>query len=529
VANLLFLGASVSQVPAMRHARASGHRVVAVDADPDAVGFALADRSINVDFAHIAEVVAAAAVHRVDGVLAISSDRAVVPAAAIAESLGLPGIGVEVARSMTDKPTMRACFMHAGIPQPRGVVVTRESDLREALAGVPLPAVLKPADSGGQRGVFFVRGREDLETHLEESLAFSSTSRAMLEEFVDGTELNGILVVRDGEPTLLTLSDRLRPRGPGFGVGWAHLYPSSLPAEVLARARAVASDAVRVLDLSDGIAFPQLIASGDGVRLIEIAARIPAGQMADLVRLATGIELFDIAIAQALALPVPDELVTPSAERPVAIRFLTAAPGVLPLGTVTSVDGLEEVKSSPGVLDAGLYFGAGTTITPVQVDADRRGYVIASAETAVRALSLADEASAKLDVRTTRPVVPARPARLVLSGAAALAAVAVALILVGFTGGLRPRLLSDTIRSTAGRLRVHYAFNEPVRAELLVRGRPATGLTTLGRSGDLSWRGRGTTAGSLAIEGIDPQGRRAVFSVHSRAPAAAPERRHGAA
>jgi biotin carboxylase len=92
VANLLFLGASVSQVPAMRHARGAGHRVVAVDADPDAVGFALADRSINVDFAHIAEVVAAAAVHRVDGVLAISSDRAVVPAAAIAESLALPGI-----------------------------------------------------------------------------------------------------------------------------------------------------------------------------------------------------------------------------------------------------------------------------------------------------------------------------------------------------------------------------------------------------------------------------------------------------
>src|SRR3954453_15315994 len=126
VANLLFLGASVSQVPAIRHARAAGHRVVAVDADPDAVGLRIADRCVNVDFARIAEVAAAGAVQAVDGGLAVASDRAVVPAAggggvvavpsdralppaaAIAEALGLPGIGMEVARSMTDKPTMRA-------------------------------------------------------------------------------------------------------------------------------------------------------------------------------------------------------------------------------------------------------------------------------------------------------------------------------------------------------------------------------------------------------------------------------------
>lgn len=529
MANLLFLGASVSQVPAIRHARAAGHRVVAVDADPDAVGFEIADRCVNVDFAHIAEVVAAGAVHNVDGVLAVSSDRAVMPAATIADSLGLPGIGIEVARSMTDKPTMRARFAHDGVPQPRGTVVTPDSNLDSALDGLQLPAVLKPADSGGQRGVFLVRGRDDLDAHLEETLAFSATSRAMLEEFVDGTELNGILVVRDGEPALISLSDRLRPSGVGFGVGWAHVYPSGLPTHVLERARDIVFDAVRVLGLRDGIAFPQVIASDDDVRIIEIAARIPAGQMADLVRFATGIELFDVAIAQALGEAVPDELVTSTTERPVAIRFLTAAPGVLPLGTVTRIERLDEVRSSPGVLAAGLYFGAGTTITPVQVDADRRGYVAATAESPERALELADEASEKLEVHTLRPVDPAGRRRLLLSGAAAITAVAVALILVGFTGGLRPRLVSDTISATAGRLHVHYAFNEPVRVELLVRGKPATALTSLSRSGELSWRSGSGKAGSLAIEGIDPRGRHAVFSVKTPVPASARERHHGAA
>jgi len=221
--------------------------------------------------------------------------------------------------------------------------------------------------------------------------------------------------------------------------------------------------------------------------------------------------------------------VLPRFKQPLAIRFLTAEPGFLPVGTVTRVSGLDDVRSSPGVLAAGLYFGAGTTITPVRVDADRRGYVVATADAPDRALALADEAARKLDVQTVRPAVPAGRKRLLGSGGAAIAAVAATLILAGFTGGLRPRLLSDTINATAGRLQVHYAFNEPVRVELLVHGRPATALSSLRRSGELSWRDRGRTVASLAIEGIDPRGRRAVFSVKNRAPAAARERRRGAA
>ena len=106
---------------------------------------------------------------------------------------------------------------------------------------------------------------------------------------------------------MLTLSDRLRPSGLGFGVGWIHLLPvGRFPAATLDEARDVAVAAVRALGLRDGIAFPQLIATTDGVRVVEVAARIAAGQMADLVSYGTGINLFDIAIAQALGDDVPD-------------------------------------------------------------------------------------------------------------------------------------------------------------------------------------------------------------------------------
>jgi biotin carboxylase len=400
MATLLFLGASVSQLPAIRYARAAGHRVVAVDGDPDAVAFDFCDVAEHVDFTDVERVTQVGARVGAEGVLAISTDRAVPSAAAIAARLGLPGIGLDVAESMTDKAVMRARLERAGVPQPRFAVLTATTDVDDACTKVEFPAVLKPVDSGGQRGVYRVGSPAQVRAMLESSLAYSRSGRVLLEEFVEGTELNGILIARRGEPTLLTLSDRLRPPGIGFGVGWIHSFPSSLPSRLLTESEDVAIATVRSLGLRDGIAFPQLIAGEAGVRVVEIAARIPAGQMADLVSFGVGINLFEIAIQQALGHAVPDALVTPAVTRPIVIRFLTASPGVLPLGTVTEIEGLADVQAAPGVLAAGLYFGPGTTIGPVQVDADRRGYVVATAETPARALELADAASRKLVVRT---------------------------------------------------------------------------------------------------------------------------------
>ena len=331
----------------------------------------------------------------------VSTDRAVPPAAAIAAQLGLPGIGVEVAKVMTDKASMRRRLEASGVPQPRYVVLAADTDVGEACAAMTFPAVLKPVDSGGQRGIFRIESVDEARRLLPDVLAFSRSGWAMLEEFVEGTELNGIFVARGGEPTLVTLSDRLRPSGLGFGVGWIHSFPSSLPGDVLLKAAEVACAAVRALGLKDGIAFPQLIADDRGtVRVVEVAARIPAGQMADLVLFGAGVNLFEVAIAQALGREVPDSLLTSSSRRPIAIRFLTARPGVLPVGTVSAIEGFEAVRTSPGVLAAGLYFGPGTTIGPLQVDVDRRGYVIATAESAAQALELADSAAKKLVVRT---------------------------------------------------------------------------------------------------------------------------------
>src|SRR3954449_9288093 len=286
---VLFVGAGRHQRRAIRRARELGLRVVAVDRNAEALGLAEADVAEIVDFMDVAAVTEVGQRHAVDGVLTVSADRAVPVVAAVAEARGLPGIGTETAHLMTHKVAMRRRLAEAGVPQPRFAAVRTLSETRRAGSDVGFPAVLKPADSGGQRGVFRVESLDDVDRHLHEALVASPTGEAILEEFVDGTEMNGIVIARGGEGILLTLSDRMRPPGIGFGVGWIHVYPPTISPEQLSASERVAVHTVHALGLRTGIAFPQLIAAPDGrVVVVECAARIPGGQMADLVRHAVG-------------------------------------------------------------------------------------------------------------------------------------------------------------------------------------------------------------------------------------------------
>jgi biotin carboxylase len=399
VKTVLFVGAGRHQRRAILQAKELGLRVAAVDRNPDAPGLQDADIAKVVDFSDVEAVLKATRRLKVDGVLTVSADRAVPVVAAVAAARGLPGIGLETAHLMTHKVAMRRRLADAGVPQPRFAAVRTLSERRRAADEVGFPAVLKPADSGGQRGVFRVESLDDIDAHLHEALAASPSGEAILEEYVEGMEMNGIVLARGGESIPLTLSDRRRPPGVGFGVGWMHVYPATVFGHQLEESERVATHTVHALGLRTGIAFPQLIATPEGrVIVVECAARIPGGQMADLVRVATGVDLVDVQIKMALGDELPDELVHPQFKQPLAIRFFTAAPGPLPTGKVQRVGPLDKVLAFPGVVQADVYLQVGETIRPVQVDGDRRGYVIATADTNLEAIDRADAAAGLLDV-----------------------------------------------------------------------------------------------------------------------------------
>lgn len=399
MAGVLFVGAGRHQRAAIVQARERALRVVAVDHDPAAPGLARADASEVADVSDVDAVEEIARRHAVDGVLTVALDRAVPVAAAVAERLGLPSLGTDVAHRMTHKLAMRRVLAEEGLPQPAFAAVRTLAEGRTAMEAVGLPAVLKPSDSEGQRGLFRVNEPGDLESHLHAALAESRSHEAVLEHLVEGTEMNAVVAAREGESRLVTLSDRLRPPGPGFGVGWAHLYPATIHSDQLELAERVAERGVSSLGLRNGVALVQLVATPcGGVEVIEVAARVPGGQLADLVRHAVGVDLVELALRFALGENVPDELARPRFSQPLAIRFLTASPGQLPTGRVTRIGALGPVTSADGVVQAETYLADGATIRPLRRADDRHGYVIAVADTSTEALQRADRAAALVTV-----------------------------------------------------------------------------------------------------------------------------------
>jgi L-amino acid ligase C-terminal domain 2 len=116
------------------------------------------------------------------------------------------------------------------------------------------------------------------------------------------------------------------------------------------------------------------------------------------VRHAVGVDLVEVALLQALGQYVPDDVALPRFTQPLAIRFFTAEPGPLPTGRVTRIGELDAVLASEGVVQADTYLQVGETIRPVRRDGDRRGYVIAIADTSEEALRRAEHAATKLHV-----------------------------------------------------------------------------------------------------------------------------------
>jgi hypothetical protein len=253
---------------------------------------------------------------------------------------------------------MRRQFAEAGVPQPRFAAVRGLPERRRAIEEVGLPAVLKPADGEGQRGVFRVDSLDDVDAHLHVALASSPGGEAVLEEFVAGTEL--LAVVANNK--VLTLSDRLTEP---FGVASAHVYPAAMYGMQQDETERLALRAASALGLRDSTAVVELIAADDGrIVVIGCSSSVP---------------------------PVIAELVRHS--QPAAARFFA-----LPPGRVTRIGSLDKVLAAPGVVHAELHLQPGEMIYPVRAGADRRGYVVAVADTNLGALERAEAAATLVDV-----------------------------------------------------------------------------------------------------------------------------------
>ena len=389
---LLVLGAGPAQLGLLEAARARGDlEVIALDRDPAAPGFAVADRRAIISTEDERAIQRLAEAERVDGIIAPGIDWPVAIAARVAEKVAVTHpLSPATAVLAVSKARQRERLAEAGIPQPSWHLVSGLED------GLPVPCVVKAPDRQGQRGLSLVEDPSELEAAILRALAESRNGHALVEEVADGPEVTVNACSVEGRFHPLTVTDRLTAEPPAFGVALAHVWPSK--ADATGEASEVAARAVSALGIESGPSYTQLRITRDGPQVVEVAARLGGGHDAELCRAALGVDLNQLALCAALGEEIePAALLVEPQAGGAATVFLTAEPGEL-----EAVEGMDEAEAADGVLRVRVYRRPGFEVRELRHGADRLGAVQAVGGSRDEALERARAAAALVRFRTAR-------------------------------------------------------------------------------------------------------------------------------
>lgn len=371
---VVILGGAAVQAEALVAAHALGHEAHIVAARCGAAAAEMADAVVTLDLRDVDAVTAYASGVGASAVYSVGSDLAMPVVAEVSERLGLPSlVSRRTAQLCHHKHLMREVLRDAP-GAVRHVPVSRGDALP-----LPLPVIVKPDDSQGQRGLALVTAEEQFAPALEQALLHSSTGRAIVEEYVAGPEISVNGYLRGGRLVFAGVSDRLIWPGE-LGLVRGHIYPSQSATGLdLHDAVTVLDQACRAIGLSDGPVYAQMIVSPQGVRMVEISPRLDGCHLWRLWRAATGVDLLEAAVADACGQTDSTTLV--AHERPLmpirpfegeprtAIEFDCLPPGA-------KVPPRRPAGDPLGVLRRAHYYQPGAVVGPVNGRMEKVGWTL---------------------------------------------------------------------------------------------------------------------------------------------------------
>ena len=261
-----------------------------------------ADRYRVVGSKYIDQIVATASnwhdIEAFDGVLTFS-ESSVTTAAAVAEKLGLPGIGLDAALKCRNKYLMRQAHQRAGANCPRFRLVNTLDEAASAAEEFGYPVIIKPTLGAGSFFVFKVDSPQQLTERFHQAMAGSKNmvwatsepdgvdlgpSGLLVESFLDGREYLMEVLIWDDEVYLGSVVDRITPEGDTFDDD-VHHAPTELSAAELAAVHELVAKGMRAQGLRRSVGHAEVRFHEGKPHLLEIAARLGGGGLDAIARI----------------------------------------------------------------------------------------------------------------------------------------------------------------------------------------------------------------------------------------------------
>lgn len=184
---ILLLGGSAQQLVAIRAAKELGYYTVVCDYLPDNPGQYEADKFYGISTTDVGAVYEVATKEGVDGILAYASDPAALPAAIVAERLGLPTNPAKSVEILGLKYPWRVFLQNNGFACPKMYSFNPETPINEIIDKVKnfkFPLVVKPTDSSGSKGVTVLDDYNELEKAISWADSYSRNKILIIEEYI---------------------------------------------------------------------------------------------------------------------------------------------------------------------------------------------------------------------------------------------------------------------------------------------------------------------------------------------------------
>jgi biotin carboxylase len=296
---IAIIGANEPLIPFYRQAKALGYEVIGIAIEKGAVCKSYCDRFYPISFADKDQVVEVCRKEKVDGIISFSLESALPTVTYVANKLGLVSNSEESIKLTQSKFAQRQALEKAGIPVPKYYLIESESDLERVQCRFPV--IVKPVDSGGSQGVGKVESPEKLVEAYHYAISYSRTSKAIIEEFVDGREFSVEYISHQGKHYFLQITDKVTSGAPRF-VEMQHHQPADIPPSVWSRIQEMVEGALTALKIENSASHTEIKwNSNDELYIIETGARMGGDFISsDLVRLSTGYDFVEGAIKLAI-------------------------------------------------------------------------------------------------------------------------------------------------------------------------------------------------------------------------------------
>lgn len=305
------LGGSAQQVPAIKKAKELGFRTVLIDYLPDCPGQFVADKWYEESTTDIAAVERIAREEKVDGILPYASDPAALPAAIVAERLGLPTNPAKSVEILGVKHKFRQFLQENGFPCPHCFTFSATESIEEIKHKAEMltfPIVIKPTDSSGSKGVSFLKDTARIEEAIKGADQYSHNKILIAEEFIERGYpyvIGGDIFIENGEIALYGDMECLRGNNGKSLIPIGKKKPNGLSNKQSKLLRAELQRLVSALNIKLGeMNIELLIDSNDMPHFLELGPRAGGNMIPIQLSDAFGIDLIEANVLAALGIAV---------------------------------------------------------------------------------------------------------------------------------------------------------------------------------------------------------------------------------